>query len=1198
MFHFTRALPRRMWQQSNQQLIKEAKCCQQVQHYIAAAGAETETRTEPLIAAANFALRYLVLASALIMLMSLALPRAAHAQVLYGSLTGNVTDPAGAAVPGATISALNVGTNVAKETTTNEDGVYQFSDLLPGIYKVTISAPNFGTVAQEGVNVEANTVRRVDASLKVSQLSEVVTVNAEDVPALQVDRADVNLTQPARQVNNLPLAGSAGRNYQSLMQIVPGAVLAGEQNSAAGSPQRSISFNVNGVSRLQNNTKIDGSSITYPWLPTNTAYVPPAEAIQAVNIVTNAFDAEQGLAGGAAVNVILKTGTNEFHGVGWGYHTNSRFSARNHFQTSPQNPKDLLTQYGYAIGGPIYFPHFGEGGPRVWSGKNKLFFFTDFERTTRRNLSRDNRVSLAPASLRPDASGNVHFPTAAEGGATIYDPASNPNPALRTPFPNNTVPANRIDLAAIELIKRLPQPNAPGFVNNFLTNGVASFNRNNIDTKINYNHSERLTLFGRYSYSPTLITEPPILGEAGGDAVNGGQLGAAPGLVQVAGMGGTYTFGPTLVLDANFGYTRQKLGAQGPDVVSGINFGLDVLKIPGTNGPDPLQAGIPFFNVSNWANMGNSNTGNPFLFRDNQFVGSANISWLRGAHSFRFGGDFQDQQLNHFQPQGGTFQTPRGTFQFSGNITALQGGASANRFNSWADFLLGLPSGAGKVDQLRNPNSLRMKSYALYARDHWQINRKLTLSYGLRWELYAFPTKDNTGINRFDPDTGRVLTGGLSGVPEDTGAHSGSGQFLPRVGVAYRLNEKTVLRGGYGQSADPRPFIDFRNAYPVIVLLAMPTPTFNGATNSFLPVTTLRQGLVNPNPPPDLSQGVLPLPSNTGTTTYPADPRRKEIHSFNVIVERQLPWNFTSSIGYVGTRAVGQMGFININASAPGTGNNGRPLFTTDAAGNRVRITADINEIIPYRTTTYDSLQATLNRRWASSIFGVAYTWSKAINYADNDANPRIQYMPEARRNRGPAGYDRPHNLQTYLVYDLPFGKGQHWADSGVGSKLLGGFQFNGIMSIMSGTPFYVVQNTAPNLNAGGSGQVPNQLNPVIQYRNGIGLGNPYFDNTILGVNCTSGCAWAPETGARFGSAGRNNLRGPGFFNVDLGLFRTFSLSEDFKLQLRAEALNALNHPNFANPNANISDPSTFGFITATTGTAQRVMRFAARLSF
>ena len=347
-------------------------------------------------------------------------------------------------------------------------------------------------------------------------------------------------------MNDLPLTGSTGRNYQSLMTLIPGSVSAGEQNSAAGSPQRSISFNVNGVSRLQNNTRIDGSSVIYPWLPSNTAYVPPAEGIEEVNIVTNSFDAEQGLAGGAAVNVSVKQGSNEFHGAGWVYDTNSATQARNYFQTTPQVPKNILVQYGYSVGGPIL--------------KNKLFFFTDLERTTQRNTSRINTTSIAPASLRPDSSGNVNFTGT---GVTIYDPLSNPNPAQRTPFANNTIPASRIDLAALEIIKRLPLPTLPGFVNNFVANGVAEFNRTNVDAKVNYSPGGKYTLFGRYSISPTNMLDPPLLGEAGGDALNGGQLGQAPGRVQVAGFGGTYTFSQTLVLDGNIGYTRQRLGARG-----------------------------------------------------------------------------------------------------------------------------------------------------------------------------------------------------------------------------------------------------------------------------------------------------------------------------------------------------------------------------------------------------------------------------------------------------------------------------------------------------------------------------------------------------------------------------------------------------------------------------------------------------------
>ncbi len=1162
MLEFTKAVSRTKWCHAERWRVegKQARRGVRVPENGSTSRFESESNSRSAVLA-----RLLIL-----LLLALAVPRAGYAQVLYGSLTGNVTDPAGAIVSGARVEVLNINTGVAKVVSTDERGLYLFSDLQPGVYKMTIEATSFKSQVQEGVRVDANTVRRIDAQLQTSGVSESIVVTASNA-TLQTDRADINITQPTRQVNDLPIAGSVGRNYQSLMGLVPGAVLQGEQNSAAGSPQRSISFNVNGVSRLQNNTRIDGSSVIYPWLPTNTAYVPPAEAIQTVNIVTNSFDAEQGLAGGAAINVIIKSGTNEFHGAGWVYDTNSALRARNFFQTTPQNPKDILVQFGYAVGGPII--------------KNKLFFFTDLERTTRRNTSRTNTISIVPESLRPNAQGAVDF---GGTGVTIYDPDSNADPRLRTPFPGNVIPANRIDLAARELIDRLPLPTGPGFVNNFVANGVALFNRTNIDTKINYNASDRFTLFARYSISPTNIIEPPILGEAGGDALNGGQNGTAPGRVQIAGAGVTYTFSPTVILDANVGYTRQRLGAENFDIES--NFGLDVLKIPGTNGGDRLQGGIPSFQFTGtWANLGNPNTGNPFLFRDNQYVATANLSWLKGAHGLRFGVDFQNQHINHFQPQGGTFQTVRGTFQFNGNSTRLQNGpAPADiRYNAWADFLLGLPAAAGKVDQLRNPNSLRLKSYAFYARDHWQATRNLTLTYGLRWERYPFPDKDNTGINRFDPATGNVITGGLEGVPRDTGAASGVGQFLPRIGIAYRLDEKTVLRGGYGQSADPRPFIDFRNAYPIVNAWAMPQRTFNGATNAFLPVTTFRQGLINSSVPPDLTKGVLKLPSNTGTTTYPDTPMRKEIHSFNVIVERELSNRFTAQVGYVGTRAVGQMGFININAGAPGTGNAGRALFPLFG------LTADINEIIPYKTTTYDALQSELKGRFGSSLLGVVYTFSKAINYADNDANPRIQYMPEAERNRGLASYDRTHNFQSYGVYDLPFGHGRRWLNDGFASYLLGGFQLNGIMSIMSGTPFYVVQGNGGNLNAGGSQQVPDQVKSDVKKLGGIGTGNPYFDTTAYAaVNIPAG---QPQ---RFGNAGRNNLRGPGFFNVDLSLFRTISLTERFRLQFRAEALNALNHPNFSNPGADISNAGAFGFITSTTGIGERNIRLGARLSF
>jgi hypothetical protein len=661
-------------------------------------------------------------------------------------------------------------------------------------------------------------------------------------------------------------------------------------------------------------------------------------------------------------------------------------------------------------------------------------------------------------------------------------------------------------------------------------------------------------------------------------------------------------------MDAVYGQTLQNLGAE---FDLDRNFGLDVLHIPGTNGPDRLQGGIPSFQITGWANLGNPNTGNPFKFHDKQFTLADNFSWTKGSHGIRFGLDYQKQRINHFQPQGADFQTVRGTFRFNGNPTALQScsansptvpnvcatpgtnptPAAANSFNAWASFLLGLPSTAGKVDQLRNPNAVYFTSYAIYARDHYQVNRDLTVTYGARYERYMRPDKDTTGINWFDPGTGNIYTGGLTGVPRNSYMTSGSGWLLPRLGVAYRVGENMVIRGGYGVSTDPRPFIDFRNAYPIVNVWQMPLIRLNNIDNGFIPVTNLVTGLVNSSLPPDLTAGILRLPANAGTTTYPRRPTRELIHSYNLIVERELPWKFRGSVGYVGTKAKGQMGFININASAPGTGTGGRPLFQLYG------YTQDINEIKPYGDTTYDSMQATLIRRYAGTTMGASYTWSKTINYADNDANPRIQYLPEKERNKGLAGYDRTHNLQLYGVMDLPFGRGKEWAKSGVLGKVLEGFQVNTIISMMSGTPFSIVQGTAPNLQAGGSGQYPNQLIQNIAILHGIGVGNPYFDRTVLGINCSSNCAWMPETGARFGNAGRNNLRGPAFFNVDMGVFKTIGITERLKLQLRGEALNLLNRANFGNPQGDINN-ANFGYVTSTVGIGERNLRFAARITF
>ena len=1136
--------------------------------------------------------------AAMALAIALALAPAAPAQVLYGTITGNVTDSTGGALAGATVQVVNVATGVAKETVSDARGTFIFSDLIPGVYDVSFQLSGFKGLSHKGVRIDSNSVRRLDVPLEVSGVEESVAVSASAL-AIQTDRADLHITQSAKEVNDLPLVGSLGRNYQSLMQVVPGAAIQrtengqGEVNSVAGSPQRSISFNANGVSSWQNQTKIDGSPVQYVWLPTNTAYVPSAEAIEEVSIVTNSYTAEVGTAGGAAINVVVKSGTNAYRGAGWFYDTDSAWRARNVFQTTPHNPKNVVKQYGGNSGGRII--------------RDRLFYFFNVEQSTQRVAPGSSLRSIAPESLRPNAAGNVVFPTPEQGGAIIYDPLSSPDPTQRTPFPNNTIPGSRIDQAALYLIERLPTTTGSGYVNNVLTTGATTYDRTNYDLKVNH-ASSKLSAFGRYGNSPHKIDDAYALGEAGGGSAAGGQVGLAPGRTQVLGLGVTYILRPTLMLDANFGFTHQVLGAEAPDIDENIGSDPDKMNIAGTNGPDRMQGGLPSFQITNWNNLGNDNTGNPFQFRDNQYSFAVNLQNQRGAHLLRSGFEYLDQQLNHFQPQGGTFQTVRGTFQFNGLATMLQNAPtpSDTRFNSWAAFLLGMPSGAGKVEQLANPNSIYMKTYSAYVQDTWRVSSNLTLAFGLRWEHQPWPTRpDGKGINRFDPTDGFVYVGGYGGTPQDTGATT-HGLLLPRAGATYRLGDKTVLRGGYSRSADPTSFIQFRNAYPTVFVWAMLPGRFNGAENTFLPVTTLRQGLIAPSSPPDLSQGRLLLPSGTGTTTYPKDFERGSIHSFNATVERELkPW-LTAQAAYVGTRAIGQMNFVNINAGAPGTGNAGRPLVLAGLTN----VTSDVNSYKPYGDTEYNSLQTQVRARARTAQGGIVYTWSKTTNYADNGGGnaagaggPRIQYLPEKERNKGFAGYDRTHNFQAFWVWNLPFGPGEKWSSDGWTGAILGGWQINGIWTMMSGTPIYIVQNTGFNLNAAGSGQIPDLIKDDVQIFSDNSVNRPpagadanqyqYFDRSAYqAVNIPAG---QPQ---RFGTSPRNSIRGPGFWNVDLGLFRTFNLPGTAALQFRFEVLNALNHPNFANPGNNISDAGTFGFITQTTGIGERNLRLGARIWF
>lgn len=1120
------------------------------------------------------------------------------AQKLYGTLTGTVTDTTGAVVPGAQVTALEVQTGVSQVQTSDPAGIYRFTALLPGTYKVTITASGFSTQETPDVIVHANEIARVDAQLKVATAAQSITVTTEP-PVLQTDNADVHTDITSHQLENLPIMGTEGNNFQSLLRTIPGAGLTAETNSQAGNPQRAINAPVNGMSNQSANTRIDGVQDLYPWLPANVAYVPPADAIETVQVVTNSFDAEQGMAGGAAVNVQTKSGTNKFHGDAHEYHTDQLFQARNYFNTDTTNPafkkknRKNQNQFGYAIGGPIK--------------RDKVFFFTDWERVTDRGLAGpDNRTLPTPAMLTGDF-------RSLPGNPVIYDPATGDvhgagksqiacNGVLNTICPGRIDPAAAAMIALLnQELTKIPEVATTNGLGNWTGSGTAEFNRTNLDAKVTYIPTDKSTVWGRYSFSKTLIFDPPLLGAAIGDATNGGQLGQAPGLVQVVGLGATHTFTPSLLVDWNFGFTRQRLGSTF-DLTTAK--GLNDLKIPGTNnagavGDPSLYYGLPGFvfptgnaapsTTSNaspaGAALGNAQPANPFLFRDQQFVTGANLSWNKGKHAFRGGIEWNHAQINHFQPQGGTFQEPRGSFEFNGYVTALQG-TTPTWFNSWADFLLGLPSGTGKARALFNPNALRWSVWAWYLQDRFQITPKLTLSLGARWEYYPFGYSDNnTGLRVLDLNTGNVILGGYGGVPRNDGVQIESGpwgQFVPRLGAAYRLTPSTVVRVGYGVSVDPYTWHVLRNAYPAVVLDTntaantadyIPAASLTGTNSAGLGsgAYSVPNGIVL-SALPNLSSGSVKLPTNAGTTTIPNPFHRGYINSYNLAVEQQL-WNkFTVNAGYVGTYQVRPVINMNANASLPGTGQAGGLLSQKWGA----TYTGTINELNPDLHSRYDSLQTQLTYRFAGgSNVTAAYTWSKIMDYADNEDLGSLAYPYPSQAiialNYAPASFDRTHNLEISGVMALPFGKGKRWVQSGPGNWILGGWLINPVISGMSGLPFTVSASSA--LNANGSGETADLIKPFKKLggkppRTGVtcALGDPtcaYFDPTSFGAPVISSNATA-----HYGNTKRDEFRGPGFFNMNLSIVRDFKMWEFATLQVRGDAIGFTNTPHFNNPGA------------------------------
>ena len=1224
-------------------------------------------------------LRGRVALQALAVLCFLLCCASARAQALYGTLQGLVADASGAAIPRASVTVRNQGTGETRMVPADEHGNYIVRALEPGVYAVDVAPTgSFGAFKQENVRVEANQNIRVNAVLQPGNVESVVTVSS-GAQLLQTESAEVNHQLSEAQIEQLPVGGSQGRNFQSLYTLIPGASAVSEQNSSSANPSRAQAVNFNGASNTGNTTRIDGAIDTYGWLPYLIAYVPPADSIQNVNVVTNSFNAEQGLAGGASINVIVKSGTNQLHGSLWEYNQIANTNARSYtttVQAQPQLPKNIFNQYGFTIGGPVVFP-------KLFNGRNKLFFFQAFERTTRRQLVTGNQTVPDLAMLGGDFS-EVQSGLSSSALAVLYDPqpggvrqtganavngylAARNRPTFLSEYGCNCIPASRLSPAAVRMLallqpisKTVGTPTTASLnaqlANNYSASGNLINNRITTDTKINYNASDNTTFFARYSGEPFSIIDPTGLGQAGGNTLDGGQAGVTGGRIQNVGFGFTHVITPNLLIDADGGYTRQRSGVSSPLDQSLGNFGLDTLGIPGTNGLGTLYAGQPAFVFTGFSSLGGVNGTNPFLFRDNQFTGDVNLSWVKHQHSMKYGFTYYHFGLNHFQPSGSSVNNPRGYFRFQGGLTNGTAG-TVNAYYSLADFLLGLPNfGTGtavsRSNQLNDPNSLRWTDLGFYAQDQWTVNPKLTLSYGLRYEYYPPAYRDHSGIYRLDPSlpqSANIVIGGLGGNPQDTGLHVGHGMVVPRFGINYRVNDHLVVRSGGGITSDPDNMRFLRDTFPEDI-----NPNYTGASANSIALDsagnpiTLATGIPAVTLP-NINSGFASLPISGSTNTLPMDYRRGYIESWNFFVQQDLGAKFVLNAGYVGTHQVRQLVSYTLNSAplpsgstvcmANGQFNPSSPYYTRALGSNPCNFAA--NEAInfgvscpsgtasnnlgtcyntggiymnrPLVSSSYNGLQTQLTRNAGrSSQFGLIYTWSRAINFNDNGADSgasvRLDYSyPDyIGRNRATAGYNRTNNLQFYGIYQLPFGRGQRFLQHGAAALIFGGYQINGQVSRVSGAPFSV-SPSASAINAPGNTSYAQQVAPYVQLGghnrtpgNGdVSGGLPWFDPTSFTnpTQPTYTATQAPNTiqSPVFSNTHRNQFTGPGTTNVNASLFRRFHIYRQSEFQVRVEAFNLFNHPQPGNPNTTVGGGS-FGYITSFG--AARVLQYSGRLTF
>ncbi len=1086
-------------------------------------------------------------------------PVMASAQVTTADLVGTIRDSSRAVVPGALVSLTNVATGVSRSATTGVDGSYHFTALPPGRYTLAVEAPGFGKVERTGVTLQLNQRAQVDLELEVGRLGETVVIEGS-APLLESQSSVLGSVIQEKQVQDLPLNG---RNFVQLATLSAGV-------SGAGTGMRGTIMSGTrpddlrpGTELFVNGNRESSNNYLYDGIDNNTRLTlvivvrPNVEAIQEFKVQTNLFSAEQGRNPGGQVNVVTKSGGNEFHGTVYEFLRNDTFDANNFFANRAGQPKPPFkqNQFGAALGGPII--------------KNKTFFFADFD-GFRQELGRVFVNTVPTMKMRQ---GNF-----SELSTPIYDPLTTvalPGGGFsRQAFPGNIIPANRWDPVTAKLMNAYPAPTSSALSNNLVTSPTRTQDWNQFDVRLDHNQSEANRFLARYSWSKTATTNPYTFPEVDLPGVskavglgNEDTFAGTSGLVAQHGvLGWVHVFSPRLLLDSRIGYNRFDLDFAQAGVEVGDALG-EQLGVPNANQQDE-QNGIPIFSPGGYTGIGQSRS-LPILRKESTYQAVANLTYSGGRHTIKTGFDVRRRHLGEFQTNRGN-----GRFNFSPNIT--NNPANNTGGHVMASFLLGAPS-LIEQDYLLADVAIRGTEYGIYVADDWRVSEKLTLNLGLRYELDTPYSETSNQWARFDPETATVQVAGRNGVSETAGVNTFYGAFAPRLGFAYRLAPTTVVRGGAG--------IFWNTAGNGGNALRLHRHVPFGPIYSFNPGNQFVSRRVSDGFPtiPPLN---LALADNPQGSVIGVDPDYQPGYAtqFNLTVEHELFNSLLLKGSYVGNLGRHLDTSYNLNQAVPGSGpvNNRRPFFAVRPG------LGDVTWAVSDGTASYHAFQLSAEKRFTHGFGGLlSYTYGHSIDtvgqaFGGGADGPLPQDPRNRLADRGNSPFDMRHRLTVAVTYLLPFGKGRKWmTGGGFAEYVFGGWQFNGIFLFQTGLPFTPTLN-APTVNTG-TGSRPNRIGDGT-------LSDPTVDRWF------DTSAFATPAQFTYGDAGRNILYGPGRRNFDLSLFKEFGVSERVKLQFRAECFNCLNTPQFDLPNAAIGAGNA-GTITAIVGTP-RQLQLGAKVVF